>query len=627
MNSHTDHSSEKGVEMTQHVDHRDARGGLSRLRRPRLLFLAAALIVAAVSASGGSAARSSSLPAPAGLKTFMKRLGEPRTLSSDGIPEFSRTPSFAWTPVRGASRYEFELATSSRFKADNDLVWSSRSLTTPAAAIPLALPWITGNPASLYWRVRAVNSRSVSPWSDPSPFNMRWPSVPTQWKPKPGSAADRPGYVRWHPVDGATGYQVWFVNAGHVFSTITNVADEREYYAFHMDPSWTTDVIWRVRAERRLYGAPQNKLPAVSYGPWSPVYHWTNKYNPLSLASEPYPVASVSNRVTSGRQVKPYTLMPSMLYSGDGANYGFGLHRVYVFSDRDCVNPVYKGAIVGGPAYAPRSTGPLDLPENTEELLIAMNSFLKFGSEGKTFTADIQKVTTTEATEEKDGEGSDSSGNGTTNTTVEIAKVDLWDRPWPNGRYYWTVVPVDVVLIPPDSGSGGGGGGDIPVGGIGGDTGGGSDQFPAGWEIEYHDVLLSQDQCAHGRRLEFGKQSIHPQPADVRAVPYATGLTPSGRLLSATSPSTVFYGQPLVSWAPAPAADGYDVEWSRTAYPWRPVGRKRTFATSALLPLEPGTWYYRVRGVNAALPGIQAMTWSRIVRVRIASPTFAVIGG
>ncbi len=61
-----------------------------------------------------------------------------------------------------------------------------------------------------------------------------------------------PGFVRWSTVDGATGYQVWFLNtpaAGRPFSTITNVADEREYYVAGRQPSGP--VLWRVRAARQ----------------------------------------------------------------------------------------------------------------------------------------------------------------------------------------------------------------------------------------------------------------------------------------------------------------------------------------------------------------------------------------
>ena len=55
-------------------------------------------------------------------------------------------------------------------------------------------------------------------------------------------------------------------------------------------------------------------------------------------------------------------------------------------------------------------------------------------------------------------------------------------------------------------------------------------------------------------------------------------------------------------------------------------GEKFTYATSALLTLEPGTWYYRVRGINFSLPGTaRAMSWSAPVGLRVAKPTFAVV--
>ena len=49
-------------------------------------------------------------------------------------------------------------------------------------------------------------------------------------------------------------------------TTITNVADERGYYAL---PGWTGAVHWRVRAIRSTYGNTRG-LPVVSHGPWSP---------------------------------------------------------------------------------------------------------------------------------------------------------------------------------------------------------------------------------------------------------------------------------------------------------------------------------------------------------------------
>src|SRR5918994_6837093 len=128
--------------------------------------------------------------APEGLRAFLLRADEPRT------DVFPRTPSFAWRPVPGAVRYEFQLSTSSVFR-ESGLFYSDTELKSPAAAVPLSLPWITGNPYSLYARVRAITQRSTTPWTAPLGFNMRWPSVPEP-------LVTYPGLLRWTPVTGAT---------------------------------------------------------------------------------------------------------------------------------------------------------------------------------------------------------------------------------------------------------------------------------------------------------------------------------------------------------------------------------------------------------------------------------------
>jgi hypothetical protein len=54
-----------------------------------------------------------------------------------------------------------------------------------------------------------------------------------------------------------------------------------------------------------------------------------------------------------------------------------------------------------------------------------------------------------------------------------------------------------------------------------------------------------------------------------------------------------------------------------------------TAGTSVVLPLskkQVGAWYYRVRGINPALPdGAQAMSWSTPVRVRVTGDSFVVV--
>jgi hypothetical protein len=517
---------------------------------------------------------------PAGVKAFLLRADEPAGHT------FSRTPSFAWQPVRGARRYEFELSTSKHF-TDNSILWSDLSLRGPVASLPIALPWITGNPYSLYGHVRAITRTGPTRWSAAYGFNMRWGSVPT---PLPSY----PGLVRWTPVPGATQYQVWFTDVGKVFTTMTNVADEREYYSFHNAASWTGAVHWRIRPERYLYGTPTNGLPVVSYGPWTQVY---TSYNPPFAVGPLSEVAAVSDTISDALGVQPHRLMPGFAFTGDvGVGGTSNMFRLYISTDRDCVNTVYRSAIIGSPAYAPRPTGPLRLPTNPVDLSSARMSYLPDGDEGSsTFMSDWSSYPTSEKITAAPPAGGNNGGTSAPPPqTVTGAKVDLWDVDWPEGRYYWTVVPVEVIETA-DS-------------------------------VFYHDLELPQEACQAGRYLSFGKVSEPAVTAEQGA--YASGLSPHGQLFSANKRAARFYGPPLVAWKPALGAYAYDVQWSRKAYPFNVAGELKTptSSTSYVLPVGPGTWYYRVRGRSAFIPGNHpTMSWSDPTKLVVAKPSFRVV--
>jgi hypothetical protein len=592
----------------------------------------AALVLAALALASVPAAsalpRAAAPDSPQNLRGFLLRADEPVT------HVFPRTPSFAWAPVTGTACYEFELSTSRGF-GENALVWSNvrydvaapaapaagpsgapasgapassatvpeacrpdtpvagaapsaserQILKTPAVAIEVALPWFTGVPYALYAHVRAISRDGPSAWSDSFAFNMRWPTLPAD--------ANSPyaGLVRWTQVEGATGYNVWLVDAGKVFSTNTNVADTREYYAFHQSPVWTATVRWRVRAVRHVYGEIPNGLPAVSYGPWSATYTHTD---PAFATGAMTLSAAVSDRISTASGPSAHELMPGFSFSGNATvgGSGGGLYRVYVFTDSDCVNMVYKGAAVGGPAYAPRTSGPLKLPATSLELVAAGGKYVKDGlNEGETYTVDGLKITTTEAPAVVAGPAP--SGGGAAPAAPTAATVDLPDTDFPETRYYWTVVPVIWVLNAESN------------------------------VIEYHDIELPQDACAASRVGSFGKQS---QPVvTVAGTPYVSGLSPGGRLVAAAASRPAVYGTPLVAWKPATGADAYEVQWSRTGYPWKAKGTKTTFATSAMLTLEPGVWYYRVRGLNYAQAKKPQMSWSAPVAIEVAKPTFKIL--
>jgi hypothetical protein len=569
------------------------------MRYLRFVALAAAVFAVAGTAFAGAATRSPST-SPKHLRAFLLRVDEPVTHS------YPRTPAFAWAPVRGARCYQFELGTSRRF-TENSLIWSNVPYVTgahtgcstvPAISLDTALPWFTGTPYGLYAHVRAVTADGTTRWSAPFGFNVRWTSLP---KPM----ASQPGLVRWTPVEGATRYQVWYQDTDTpMITTNTNVADEREYYTFHSDPTWTATVHWRVRAVRQLFGDIPNGLPAVSYGPWSPVYTSTNP--PLNTGNVTLKGA-VSDKVTTGSKGAAHELMPALTWNGSSiGGRQYALFRPYAFTDNDCVNVVFTGSVVGSPAFAPRLSGPLKLPGSDTDLTVAMTSFLPSATTegGATFAADGSPVSATEGAAPAvatSASTSSSSATTTTNasdttpaapTTDASPRVDLPDLNFPTTKYFWTLVPV---LLTED----------------------------ASGTVHYVDAEVPQDACSAQRRASFGKESAPVTTAS--GTPFVAGLAPSGRLLSSAGKRPVVYGTPLIAWQPAMAASSYQVQWSKTLYPWRPAGAKLTSATSATLPLRPGAWYYRVRGLNAGALKIPFMSWSAPVRITVARPTFRLL--
>jgi hypothetical protein len=631
--------------------------------------------LAALALTGAVQARTAAPAAPQGLKAFLLRADEP------AAHEFSRTPSFAWAPVRGAMRYEFELAKNPRFN-EAAIFWSDEKLKVPAASVPLALPWMTGSPYAVYARVRAITAAGVTAWSQPYGFNVRWGGVPQQ-------LPDVPGLSRWTPVDGASHYQVWWVDVfpGKVVATKTPAVDQREFYSFHPQAQFTGAIRWRVRAVRNLYGAIPSGLPAVTHGPWSPIY---TSVNPSQAGGTVTPAGTYGDGTgASAADAAVHRNTPAFAFAGTASAAGqtFELYRVYAFSDADCVNVIYRGAMVGSPAYAPRMTGPLKLPKNNLELTEARAGVLGDGLEPPTYTADGLKVQTTEQDKPKvaptpktpapakdDQKTAPPAEDDPASTPPAAdpdlpatpfltgAPVDLWESGWPHGRFYWTVVPVRLVVpnvVPMQLVVAAPAGGttivvdaaNSPLGTAVIGTGASAESVqvlsvvgttvtlssplgrshsagetftPTSGNLSYYDVEVPQDLCAGGRVLQFGKES---EPAVSRSsTPYVSGLSPHGRLLAATGKVPAVYGTPLVAWKPAVGADQYQIQWSKTGYPWRKEGEKLTYGTSALLPLQPGRWFYRVRGINFSMPGTaRAMSWSDPVELRVAKPTFAVV--
>ncbi len=410
-----------------------------------------ALAVFAATATTSSAALSS----PTGLHGFLLRADEPRDTS------FTRTPSFAWNPVPGARTYQFQLSLSSTFR-DNGIVYNDSTLTTPVSAPTLTLPWISD---SLYARVRADLGTDSTPWSSPFRFDVTPPPPPT---PLPSY----PGVLRWTPISGADGYQVWLIDTGKMEYVRTNVLDEREFYTLHQSAKWTGTVRWRVRAVRGdQFKQRVNGLPVSQTAAWSKIYSSSNppmQTGPIRL------IGTVSDVFSDGSSGSPpHEMTPAFLWQGNQTSYGatVDLYRVEVFTDKQCLNLVYTGAVVGSPAWAPRLNGTLSLPQDGPGLTSARGSYLGDGKESSSYTFDGQKLTPAEqqpqatpttavpgdvpafpgtsapgsTTDPSSGGASSSSGGQGITVSGNLGPpVSLWDVDWPQSGYYWTVMPVAV---------------------------------------------------------------------------------------------------------------------------------------------------------------------------------------
>lgn len=576
----------------------------------RYLLVLAAALIAAPSAStrppllfptGG----------PTGLHGFVGRATE----AAPAGHTYSDVPAFAWNPVQGATIYQIQLATGKDF-SDSKILLDS-TVPTPVTSLQLQLPWMTGPPGSyaLWARVRASAGSRHSQWSDPFGFNIasngfhmssnglsdNAPPTGCQiakanWNGSPCQLSNTPtGLIRWTPIAGATAYEVWFTDIGVKFRTLTNVADEREFWTLRNGAA--SVVHWRVRAIRYVSTLSlPNTIPVVSYGPYSPVFTTTN---PTTLSG-----GALAGRTVSGTSSGSVNqLMTGFAWSGNSVG-GFsdpnGLWRVYVFSDKGCVNAVTVGSIVGGPAWAPRWASPMTLPTNTKDLASFMSASASFsyGPQGNALTADLTPIKTAE-----EAVGTPPSTQGTapsggtpsapptttpgTSTPTSLASLDPGTVELPdNSAYWWTAVPVQIRV----------------------DSRGG---------ITYQDMELPQDACASGSVFQFAMQSMKPTT-------FASGVD-GNRVLSSAS----FAQLPVVTWSPVLGAQTYEIQLSRRPEPyWKTSATETAVVPSVTLNLKKsdvGLWYYRVRGVNGNLGGTAIdLRWAT-GKIRISGDSFVVV--
>ena len=130
--------------------------------------------------------------------------------------------------------------------------------------------------------------------------------------------------------------------------------------------------------------------PTTSFGPWSPVYTSTNTpFAGGALGRRRDDLRHDLDRDDTRRASPHARVLVQRRHGPSGTPTE--LYRVYVATDRDCVNIVFRGAVVGSPAYAPRWNGTLALPSTIAAQTAARDEVpASAGAEGLTSMADTR---------------------------------------------------------------------------------------------------------------------------------------------------------------------------------------------------------------------------------------------
>ena len=308
----------------------------------------------------------------------------------------------------------------------------------------------------------------------------------------------------------------------------------------------------------------------VSYGPWSTrtTPHRAGR-PPTTVAT---PLEAAVGRVSVGRRPLGCTTLCRRSSSrGDG----YALHRVYVSTDADCVNVVHVGSIVGGTAYAPRTTGPLALsPEtvgSTRRSLVPRRRdrgrrHAALGRRDREDEREPDRRQERVRRRSSVGHGAKGRRRSTSGTATGIAAATT-------GRSFRFAKSYD-------------------------DTTVGDRYRRRDGRGSYQDLMLPQDACQAGdvlRRSDGSASSrVSGEPLRRRSPP---ACRRSGRLLSAASGAAPSTASPLVAWTPARAPRATTSSGAGRAYPWQAAGQHADAGdVGDAAARRPGTWWYRVRG-------------------------------
>lgn len=156
-------------------------------------------------------------------------------------------PAFAWNPVAGADRYEFQIAADAGFNAPvlgagHDRFFTRNARATLKKSVPNGSYW---------WRVRAANKKGVvSKWSQIRSFRRAWTATAALQSPADHAVVSYPLVplkLSWSPVLGAAKYEVAIATDPLLGSLVGGKAVETQAASFTRAGALATGTYyWRI---------------------------------------------------------------------------------------------------------------------------------------------------------------------------------------------------------------------------------------------------------------------------------------------------------------------------------------------------------------------------------------------
>ncbi len=173
----------------------------------------------------------------------------PTLLAPDNNAQPEFTPTFRWTPVRGAEHYYFEISTDPLFAGVVPIATHGTSYTPTS---PLQ------NNQDYFWRVRVASGNSLTKiYSETRKLRKMWYRQPVLLTPTNGYMYATDPFFTWTPVPGASSYRIEVDYFNPIRAAPANKGTTTNtFFAFSSKnyncPPWTSShgnrVFWQVTA-------------------------------------------------------------------------------------------------------------------------------------------------------------------------------------------------------------------------------------------------------------------------------------------------------------------------------------------------------------------------------------------